>query len=192
MKTSFLYKSIPYGDIFYVNNKGEEFLITEAVSPVGDGTYDFCVAFKVISHDDIPQYENPVYFCGISFLADYLKGDSEEFLNCCKAYLDSKEPDSVKSEVFYTGGGIWCGITQLEDGVFMGELNSWGGIWKTEEEAIESYIESDGFVREVNDKAELKAIWEKIYADVINSGDDPENIIRDCYLPDLDKDVEEF
>lgn len=78
------------------------------------------------------------------------------------------EPSADICTVFYTGGGIWCGIVRTADGWFMGETNSWGGIWKTYSQALESYDTEDcGFVRYVSDTDELKSIWTRIYTEII-------------------------
>lgn len=80
-------------------------------------------------------------------------------------------PSENICEIFYTGGGIWCGVVKLSDGWFMGECNDCGGIWKTYSQALEAYAEEGcGFVRDVYDVDELKRVWTQIYNECINRG----------------------
>ena len=98
-------------------------------------------------------------------------------------------PGEDRTEVFYTGGNIWCGICKTEDGWFMGETNSWGGIWKTYSQAWESFPDADcGFVRDVDDRDELKKIWTRIYTEVIAKGEYEKTYCEE-WLKNLDADL---
>lgn len=75
-------------------------------------------------------------------------------------------PSDDICEFYNTGGNIYCGCCKVDDGWFMGEESSWGGIWKTYSQAWEAFIEEDcGYVRDVNDFDELKRIWTRIYTE---------------------------
>ena len=81
---------------------------------------------------------------------------------------DYSDPDDAddedKPEIIYTGGGIYCGLIRLDDGWFYGELNGWGGIWETREQAIECIPkEEEGLVRIVENLNEQIGIWVQFY-----------------------------
>lgn len=67
------------------------------------------------------------------------------------------------SEIFYTGGNIWCGVCQLPDGTwFSGEVNSWGSFYTSEEEAYGCYgDDSPDFIRFSTDEDVrlLRKLW---------------------------------
>ncbi len=117
MKKQYIYKD-PNNDIFYVNNKGKQFLLTEAVSPLGTGTYDIIIALEVNLDDDCmigkAILHKDKYFFGASSLGDYLKGEDKFFLESCKQFLDDPEEEK-KPEAFYTGGGIWLCAKYADD-----------------------------------------------------------------------------
>lgn len=78
---------------------------------------------------------------------------------------DYSDPDDKGDpEIIYTGGNIYCGVMRVEDGWFNGELNGWGGIWKTREQAIESMPED--MVRAVENLNEQIGIWMQFYDDL--------------------------
>ena len=82
-------------------------------------------------------------------------------------------PDDGICEVFYTGGGIWCAICQLDDGTwFSAEVNGWGCIWSSYSAALEAFpYPENGLVRYVTDADEQREIWEHIYHRIINEGE---------------------
>ena len=65
------------------------------------------------------------------------------------------------SEIFYTGGGIWCGVIEMDDGTwFSGELNDWGTFYKTREAAVECANEnSEDFIRYSDDSDNVMDLW---------------------------------
>ena len=69
------------------------------------------------------------------------------------------------SEIFYTGGGIWCGVMALNDGTFFsGELNSWGTYYKTIEAADELLGDNDPeFIRYAGEEdfCQVMAMWKE-------------------------------
>ena len=73
--------------------------------------------------------------------------------------------DYFGSEIYYTGGGIWCGIIKMSDGNwFSGELNSWGSVYKTASEAFDAQGEgSPDFVRHMGgeDFDTVMNLWKK-------------------------------
>ena len=125
MRKSYIYKTID-NDLIYVNNVGNEYLLTEAVSPLGDGTYDIITAFpKRECGDDEDILFNAEcvdlkWFCGACYVKDYMSGKSKELLKACREFLDeepkSKNKDEI--EVFYTGGGIWLSAARAENNYY--------------------------------------------------------------------------
>lgn len=73
-----------------------------------------------------------------------------------------KKPES---EIFYTGGGIWCGVIPLGNGTWAsGELNDWLTIYKTKTAAVECQGENDpNFIRYTTEKdfAVTMDLWKK-------------------------------
>lgn len=72
----------------------------------------------------------------------------------------------LESEIFYTGGGIWCGVFRIPftETYFSGELNSWGTIYKSKKSALEFQGESDpDFIRYIgdNDFTEFINLWKR-------------------------------
>lgn len=182
MRKSYIYKTIG-NDLVYVNNIGNEYLLTEAVSPLGDGTYDIIVAFpkrECGDDEDIlfnAECVNLKWFAGACYVKDYMRGKSKELLKACHDYLDeeAKEEDHPIADIFYTGGNCYCGILKTADGWFMAELNGWGAIYTTYAAALESNPnEEETFVRYITDRNEQIAIWMELYskyADILDEED---------------------
>jgi hypothetical protein len=171
MRKSYIYKTIG-NDLVYVNNIGNEYLLTEAVSPFGDGTYDIIVAFPMdksvgdLEFGLFDAVDDPKWFAGACYVKDYMSGKSKELLKACHDYLDEepKEEDHPIADIFYTGGGIYCGILKVEDGWFMAEANGWGEIWDSYESAMENNDPENHGVRCVEDLNEQIAIWVELYS----------------------------
>ena len=104
MKKGTIYKTID-DDLVYVNNMGEEYLLTESVSPLGNGTYDLIVAFKLNDNTEPSEWDDtfldfdlaaaPIWFCGASFVRSFLNGKTDSLIKDCHDYLDKK--DEVKA-----------------------------------------------------------------------------------------------
>lgn len=84
---------------------------------------------------------------------------------------DYSDPDDRGDpEIIYTGGNIYCGLIRVDDGWFYGELNGWGGIWKTREQAIECIPnEEEGLVRIIENLDEQIGIMTRIYLAALSS-----------------------
>lgn len=83
-------------------------------------------------------------------------------------YTDILNDDGC--EIVYTGGGIYCGLIRVDGGWFYGELNGWGGIWKTREQAIECIPdEEEGLVRIIENLDEQIGIMTRIYLAALSS-----------------------
>ena len=194
MKTNYIYKDLG-DDIIYVNNVGEEFLLTEAQSPIKNMTYDIIVAFKIV--DDSKGFceyaDDLIWFYGASDLyCNYLKGKDSDFLDTCKTFLDKKveTPAPEDPEIFYTGGGIYCAVAKVEDGWFSGAVNEWGCVYKTREAAVECQGEnSDDFIRNVEDVKEQTLIWMNIYKDVMEKGYCTAKECENIWFPNLGEDL---
>jgi hypothetical protein len=181
MRTQYIYKTTS-DDLIYVNNIGVHYLLTEAVSPLCVGSYDWIVAMKLNDkpwHEDeednfpmsyLDVYTDAKWFCGASFAEGKTEHEKEFFLETLKGSLDSKEEPKTEekhpaADIIYTGGGIYCGILKVEDGWFMGEVNGWGTVYKTYEDAYSGDLDADSFVRNIEDLNEQIAIWVRIYTD---------------------------
>lgn len=94
-------------------------------------------------------------------------------------------------EIIYTGGGIYCGLIRVEDGWFYGELNGWGCIWKTREQAMESIPdEEEGLVRYIENLDEQIGIMTRIYSAALISGNpDVRCDLTDDRIKDLMRDI---
>lgn len=94
-------------------------------------------------------------------------------------------------ECYNTGGNCFCGYCQFEDGTwFAGAVNEFGGIWDTETNAKEAYIEEDaGFLCWVEDLDEQAYIWETIYNEMISANDYESEYFKSL-LPDIREDLE--
>jgi len=70
-----------------------------------------------------------------------------------------------ESEIFYTGGGIWCGVIPLDDGTWGGgEINDYLCIYKTRKSAFDSYGENDdNFIRwtTCEEYPQVLELWKK-------------------------------
>lgn len=123
MRKSYIYKTIG-NDLVYVNNIGNEYLLTEAVSPFGDGTYDIIVAFPMdksvgdLEFGLFDAVDDPKWFCGACYVKDYMSGKSKELLKACQDYLDEEAKRKDEIEVFYTGGGIWLSAARAENNYY--------------------------------------------------------------------------
>lgn len=121
MRKQYIYKDILTNDLIFVNNVGDEFILTEAVSPLGDGTYDIIVAFPKSEEEDgiFNMERDPRWWCGASEIDDFLKGKSNNLLDNCRDYcnvLTLKKENDI--EVFYTGGGIWIAACKSENNFY--------------------------------------------------------------------------
>lgn len=93
---SILYKN-DSGDLVYMNNIGESWILTEARDFFEHKTYDIVVAFKMCEETDsdfcgwFDPDTPPVWFCGASFVDPHLECGNTELLECCHNYLDKKE-----------------------------------------------------------------------------------------------------
>lgn len=168
MRKQIIYRSID-DDLIYVNNLGKEYILAEAVNPAmtSRGTYDIIVALP-INEDGEFGNEDAKWFAGAFDLEEYLKGKNSDFLDSCKDFLDVQVVKDAEHhpivDVFYTGGGIYCGILKVKDGWFMGETNSYGCIFKTYEDAVESCPTTESLVRYVESQTEQIAIWVELYS----------------------------
>lgn len=134
MKRSYIYKDQNH-DLFYVNNKGEEFLLTEAVSPLKRESHDLIVALKLNpKYNDDPENEmyydtdaDAVWFADASAVKYYFIGESDCLLLNCKMFLDDKalEQKVGKMDVFYTGGGIWICAMWIDEHHYIAIDNDW-------------------------------------------------------------------
>lgn len=124
MKKSYIYKD-SNNEVFYVNNKGEEFLLTEAVSPINRYSYDLVIAMKLNpKFKEDPDNEifydteaDPIWFAGADGIRDLLNGEQDWILESCKQFLDDRTDEQKigKPEVFYTGGGIWISAMYVDE-----------------------------------------------------------------------------
>ena len=173
MEKTYIY--LRNGDVCYHNNVGKDFVLVECVSPFGNGTYDIISAIPLITDEDGEEVfgnADMKWFCGVQAIHDYLKGAKTEWNDLedlCHTYLDEKvEVKEVEQhpivDIFYTGGGIYCGILKVKDGWFMGEVNSYGAIYKTYKDAIESCPCEQTLVRYIEDQNEQIAIWVELYS----------------------------
>lgn len=127
MENGIIYKS-EYDDILYRNNVGDVYMLTEAVHPANNASYDIIVAFKLASETPTEDCEffdlsaDPVWFFGaFCELKAYFQGEADSLLGVCHDFLDEKTPEITKQgkiEVFYTGGDIWIAATYISENVY--------------------------------------------------------------------------
>lgn len=123
--------------------------------------------------------------------------DFSDFADCRVRYMFPSnggiaiEVDAPEeTEIFYTGGGIYCAVHKLGDGTwFTGATNEFGGVYATKKAAMESFGEGEDFIRYVEDLEEQKRIWRDIYRTEIERGGDYDGECRE-WLKSLDSDLE--
>lgn len=89
------------------------------------------------------------------------------FLDMSNAKIHERfdPPKKEESEIYYTGGGIWCGVIPLGFGLwFGGDLNGHGTIYKSYDSAVEGMGEdAPDFVRYTDDEdfSDVVNLWEQ-------------------------------
>lgn len=97
----------------------------------------------------------------------------------------------AETEIYYTGGNIFCAVHKLADGTwFSGATNEYGGVYKTRDAAIESFAEDRDFVRYVEDREEQLSIWREVYAYGIKNGEYADECRE--WLETLESDIDSF
>lgn len=132
--------------------------------------------------DNIRIMNKHSMLCGIVDALRYVLGDES----------DTVGKDIPETEIYYTGGGIFCAITKLADGTwFSGATNEWGTVYKTHAAAESGYAEDDDdFVRFVTDRNEQIEIWRRIYEYGIKHNE----YASECnvWMKTLEADLEEY
>lgn len=85
-----------FDDIIYTNNVGRQYLLAEAVMPLGcnkHGTYDIIVAFpqRYDEEDGLVVFDcdAPVkWFCDGMSVRDFFSGKNRDLLDSCASFLD--------------------------------------------------------------------------------------------------------